>query len=123
MGTTCGFVLQAEIEPTVYWIGDSVWYEGVAETIARWQPQVILTHSGGAVWNRDEFIVMDAEQTIEVCNASSTSQVVAIHMEAFDHCTVTRADLRDSARRAGIPDDRLLIPADGEEIVIEASNQ
>lgn len=118
MGTTCGFVLQSGTEPTVYWAGDSVWYEGVADTIARWQPQVILTHSGGAVWNRDEFIVMDAKQTINVCQAAPASQVVAIHLEAFDHCTVTRADLRNSARGAGISDDRLLIPADGEEIVI-----
>jgi hypothetical protein len=39
-------------------------------------------------------------------------------LEAFDHCKVTREELRETARAAGISDGRLLIPADGEEIVI-----
>ena len=121
MGTPCGFVLKSENEPTVYWVGDSVWYEEVEKTISTWQPDVILTHSGGAVWDKNEFIIMDAKQTIRVCQAAPASQVVAIHLEAFDHCTVTRTGLRELARKAGISDDRLLIPDDGEEIVIEDS--
>lgn len=123
MGTTCGFMLQSRTEPTVYWVGDSVWYEKIEETIARWQPEVILTHSGGAVWNKDEFIVMDAEQTIRVCRAAPASLVVAIHLEAFDHCTVSRKKLREHANQAGISDNRLLIPADGEKIVFGNSDQ
>jgi L-ascorbate metabolism protein UlaG (beta-lactamase superfamily) len=118
MGTTCGYVLTSENEPSVYWIGDSVWYGEIEATIARQQPDVIITHSGGAVWNENELIIMDAEQTIKACRAAPGSRVVAIHMEAFDHCRVTREDLREKAREAGIPDDRLLIPADGEKFVI-----
>jgi len=117
MGTTCGYVLRAPKEPTLYWAGDTVWYEGVAETITKWRPDVILTHSGGAVWNRGELIIMDADQTVTVCRRAPSSQVVAIHMEAFDHCTITRSELRRAAREAGISDDRLSIPVDGEEIV------
>jgi L-ascorbate metabolism protein UlaG (beta-lactamase superfamily) len=119
MGTTCGYLLTSEDEPSVYWIGDSVWYGEIEATIARLQPDVIITHSGGAVWNEDELIIMDAEQTIKACRTAPGSRVVAIHMEAFDHCKVTRQDLRETAREAGISDDRLLIPADGEEIVID----
>ena len=118
MGTTCGFVLRADNEPTLYWAGDTVWYEGVRETISKWNPDIILTHSGGAVWNKDELIIMDAKQTVDLCRFAPASQVVAIHMEAFDHCTITRAQMRRVAREAGISDDRLLIPEDGEEIVI-----
>ena len=92
MGTTCGYVLRAQKEPTVYWTGDTVWYEGVAETIAKWRPDIILTHSGGAVWNKNELIIMEANQTVEVCRQAPCSQVVAIHMEAFDHCTSTRSE-------------------------------
>ena len=118
MGTTCGFILKSEKEPTVYWVGDSVWYEEIEKVIAKCQPAVIITHSGGAVWNKNEFIIMDAKQTISVCQAAPASRVVAVHMEAFDHCTVTRRGLRELAGGAGILDDRLLIPADGEEIII-----
>jgi hypothetical protein len=59
---------------------------------------------------------MDAEQTIQVCQAAPHSMVVAVHMEALDHCQVTRAGLRSYATRHGIGPDRLLIPADGEKL-------
>jgi len=42
------------------------------------------------------------------------SIVIATHMEALDHATISRAELRAAAVAAGIPATRLLIPADGE---------
>ena len=118
MGTPCGYILRADGEPTLYWAGDTVWYDEIAQTISKWRPDVILTHSGGAVWTEGELIIMDAKQTITVCKHAPESRVIAIHMEAFDHCLSTRSDLRELAREEGIPRDRLLIPADGEEIEI-----
>jgi L-ascorbate metabolism protein UlaG (beta-lactamase superfamily) len=117
MGGVSGFVFQAAGEPTLYWAGDTVWYEAVAENIRRFRPDVILPHVCGAVWGPSEtLIVMDAAQVVEVCRAAPESTVVAIHLEALDHGTVTRADLRAYADRAGISAERLLIPADGEEL-------
>ena len=116
MGQVSGFVLQAEGEPTVYWAGDTILYPAVRETIARFSPQVIVTHSCGAVWADMGLIVMDAAQTLEVCRLAPNAQVVATHMEALDHATVSRADLRAAARAAGIEAPRLQIPADGEEL-------
>jgi len=34
LGNICGFVIQAENAPTVYWIGDSIWCKEVEEAIA-----------------------------------------------------------------------------------------
>lgn len=116
MGTAAGFVLRAQGEGTLYWAGDTVWCEAVKETITRWRPDLIITHSGGAVWGGNELIVMDAAQTVAVCRHAPDSRVIAVHMEAFDHCAATRANLRRAARDAGIGDDRLLIPADGESL-------
>ncbi len=114
MGTASGFIFQAENEPTVYWVGDTIYYEAVTEVIDRVQPQVIITHSCGAVWGDQVLIVMDAEQTVAVCKSAANSIVVATHMEALDHATVTRAELREYATLHGIKPDQLLIPADGE---------
>ncbi len=114
MGAASGFVLQAESEPTVYWAGDTIWTDTVSATIARYQPQIILTHSCGAVWGENVLIIMDAAQTVEVCRSAPESTVVAIHMEALDHATVSRAELRRYAIDQGILPERLLIPADGE---------
>jgi L-ascorbate metabolism protein UlaG (beta-lactamase superfamily) len=116
MGRASGFVLQKDGEPTVYWVGDSLWCEEVALTIERFQPRVIITHSGGAVWAGGVLIIMDAAQTIEVCRAAPRATVMAVHMEALDHGTVSRRQLREQAEAAGIAPQRLLIPRDGEEI-------
>jgi len=116
MGRASGFILQKDGEPTLYWVGDSVWCEEVARTITRFDPQVIVTHSSGAVWGQGVLIVMDAAQTLEVCRAAARSTVIAVHMEALDHGTVSRRELRVAADAAGILPRRLRIPLDGEEI-------
>jgi hypothetical protein len=110
--------LRAAGEPTVYWVGDSVWCEEVAQTITHFDPQVIVTHSSGAVWGGGVLIVMDAAQTLATCLAAPSSTVIAVHMEALDHGTVTRRELRAQAAAAGIPPKQLRIPLDGEEIDI-----
>jgi hypothetical protein len=59
---------------------------------------------------------MDGAQTLDICRAAPKSRVVAIHLDSLDHGEVSRHDLGTQARAAGIPDERLLIPADGETL-------
>jgi L-ascorbate metabolism protein UlaG (beta-lactamase superfamily) len=119
MGEASGFIFQADNEPSVYWAGDTILSEAVAQVISREQPKLIITHSSGAVWRGDTLIVMDAGQTVQVCRAAPHSTVVATHMESLDHGTVTRQSLRLAAEAAGVGADRLLIPADGEKLIFE----
>jgi L-ascorbate metabolism protein UlaG (beta-lactamase superfamily) len=117
MGPASGFIFQATHEPTVYWAGDTIWNDTMAETIVRTQPQIIITHSCGAMWGEQVLIVMDAAQTVAVCRAAPQSIVVATHMDALDHATVSRMGLRQYATVHGIAPEQLLIPADGETLV------
>ena len=116
MGRTSGFVFRAEGEPTLYWAGDTILTDDVLGVIASVRPDVIVTHSSGAVWGPGTLIVMDAEQTVAVCEAAPTAVVVAVHLDSLDHGTVSRADLRAYGERQGIGPDRLRIPADGETL-------
>jgi L-ascorbate metabolism protein UlaG (beta-lactamase superfamily) len=118
MGQVMGFTLSADEEPDIYWTGDTVLYPPVRQAIEANRPDIIITHSCGARWDGD-LIVMDAAQTITVCELSPQAIVIATHMEALDHATVERADLRAQAQSRGIGSDRLLIPADGEVLVFE----
>ena len=119
MGEVSGFVFQAAGEPTLYWVGDSVWYDEVAAAIDQWQPGVIVTHSGGAVWgSQRELIIMDAAQTTAVCHYAPRRTVIATHLEALDHCLTSRAELRQAAENAGIPPTQLRIPADDQTIEV-----
>lgn len=117
MGPVAGFVLQAAGEPIIYWCGDTIWMDEVRATIDRYRPEIIITHSGGAEFEDGHPIIMDTAQTLDVCLHAPGSQVVAIHLEVDDHCTVSRADLRAQADRAGMDPARLTIPADGETIL------
>lgn len=116
LGQVSGYLLTAPDCPRVYWAGDTILGDWVRDTIAQWEPEIILTHSCGAVLEDSGPIVMDARMTVDVCKLAPKAVVVATHMEALDHATVTRQALRDHARASGIPDDRLLIPADGETL-------
>ena len=116
IGKVSGFVFQANGEPTVYWVGDSIWCEPVKNTIEKFQPDIIITHSGGAILPGFETIIMDAEQTLTTLDASPEAVVVAIHLEALDHCNVSREMLRQMADAAAISPSRLMIPKDGETI-------
>lgn len=118
MGRVSGFVLKAVGEPTLYWAGDTVWYDEVQSTIEHFRPDVIITHSSGAKFGDSDPIVMDAEQTISVCRAAPQATVITVHMESLDHGTVSRADLRKMADNANIQPDQLLIPADGDRITL-----
>ena len=121
MGNVSGFVFQAPGEPTLYWTGDTILYEPVLQTIARFRPDVIVTHSSGAMWKGSGPIVMDAAQTLEVCRIAPWSRVVAIHLDSLDHGEVSREDLRTLARVAGFLGERLVIPEDGEVVEVRVS--
>jgi L-ascorbate metabolism protein UlaG (beta-lactamase superfamily) len=120
MGNVSGFVLRAPNEPTVYWVGDSVLYNEVEQILDSVQPDIVISHSCGASWpdstGQRQLIVMDAEQTIALAQRLPNALVVATHMEAVDHATVSRAELRAAADAAGIPAERLLIPNDGDTV-------
>lgn len=117
IGKVSGFVFQASGEPTVYWAGDSIWCDPVKITIEKYKPDIIITHSGGAKIPGFETIIMDAEQTLTALNSSPQAVIVAIHLEALDHCNVSREMLRQMADAAAILPSRLMIPKDGETIV------
>lgn len=116
MGRASGFLLEAPGEPSLYWAGDTVLTENIKKFIKEEQPRIILTHSCGAVWGEGVLILMDDEQTVEVCRLTPDSTVVAIHMEAVDHATVSRHQLRKKGQAQGIRDEQLLIPQDGETL-------
>jgi L-ascorbate metabolism protein UlaG (beta-lactamase superfamily) len=122
MGQVMGFTIEAEREPSIYWAGDTILYPPVREAIETTAPDIIVTHSCGAKWD-DILIVMDAEQTVEVCRiASEATKVIATHMEALDHATVSRNDLQAYANAHDIAKHRLIVPHDGETLHLTAPN-
>ncbi|HYX52411.1 MAG TPA: MBL fold metallo-hydrolase [Candidatus Limnocylindrales bacterium] len=113
MAPASGYVLQHEAEPTLYIAGDTIWCHEVQETIRRFHPQVIVVNAGGARFLQGDPITMTPEDVIHVCKAALHAQVIADHMEAINHCLVTRSELARAAHAAGV---KVTIPDDGELI-------
>ncbi len=116
LGEVSGFVLEANHEPTVYWVGDSIWCQPVKQIVARVRPDIIIVHASGAKLPGSDVIIMDDDMVIALCNHAPQATVVAVHMEALDHCFITREQLRQTAHKNGISNRQLLIPADGESL-------
>ena len=114
MAPVSGFVFEAADEPTLYHGGDTVWYDGVAETIDRFDPDVVVANAGAAQFSEGRPITMTVEDIFAVCEATD-ARVVADHMDAINHCLLTREDLRAALADAGYTD-RVAIPADGETV-------
>ena len=120
MGIVSGFVLKAQNQPTVYIVGDSIWNEEVEGAIQKFQPDVIVINSGGAIFPGFDAnpILMTEEQVVSLVKASGDAKIIAVHMEALDHCRTTRTSLRQKADEAGIGTDQLVILQDGEQVTL-----
>ena len=112
LGNVCGIVLRKEGQQTLYIAGDTVWYEGVESSLEKYKPDVIVLNAGANELAGDR-IVMDEHDVLKVHRACPDAMIVAVHMEAFNHWTLSRKKLWEFARANGFSDN-LFIPADGE---------
>jgi L-ascorbate metabolism protein UlaG (beta-lactamase superfamily) len=107
-----GFVLSAPGEPTLYVAGDTVWCDDVAAALAAHEPDVVVVNAGGARFTSGDPITMTADDVVAVAAAAPDARVVAVHMEAINHCLETRSDLHQRLRAEGLGD-RVTVPEDG----------
>jgi L-ascorbate metabolism protein UlaG (beta-lactamase superfamily) len=110
-----GFALSAQDEPTLYIAGDTVWCDDVRVAIDSHRPDVILIFAGGARFLEGDPITMTADDIAAVARDAPDAAIVAVHLDAINHCVETRADLR-LALAADDIGGRVAIPADGETV-------
>ncbi len=114
MGPVSGFVLQSSYgEPSLYIAGDTVWCAEVAEALLNYRPQLTVVNAGAAQFLSGGPITMTAQDVVTVCRQLPTTQVIAVHMEAINHCLLTRTELRRILEAEGL-NEQITIPADGE---------
>ena len=109
LGPVSGFVFEAADEPTVHVAGDTVWCNAFAAELDRHAPAVVVLNTGGARFVGSQPITMTAEDVRAVRAAVPDATLVCVHLEAFNHCLLSRADLR-----AAVPD--VVVPEDGEAV-------
>jgi L-ascorbate metabolism protein UlaG (beta-lactamase superfamily) len=110
-----GFVLAAPEEPVLYVAGDTIWCDEVAAALDRHRPDVVVVNASGARFLEGDPIVMTDDDVVTVARHAPQARVVAVHLEAINHCLQTRADLHQRLHDEDLTD-RVTVPEDGAEV-------
>ncbi len=119
MGPGVGFLLRLPGEPSLYLSGDTVLTDEVRTALERERPEIAIVHAGGARLDIGSPILMTLDEQLEFVRLAP-GRVIAVHLEALDHCGITRAALNEALTAAGVSD-RVDVPADGQTIAVPSS--
>ncbi len=111
-----GFVLRSPKEPSVYIAGDSVFYSETKKVLAKYKPDIVICNAGEATLSTGRPITMGIQDIAKIHEQAPSSKIVAVHMEAWNHCMLTREALGKYVSENRLQD-VVLIPYDGQEIV------
>jgi L-ascorbate metabolism protein UlaG (beta-lactamase superfamily) len=117
MAPVSGFVLRTSGEPTLYIAGDTIWCDEVETAIREHKPAVVVVNSGAAQFLEGDPITMTADDVITTCKTAPGAQIVTVHMEAINHCLLTRDDLAFQLEAARVSS-QVAIPPDGEWVEV-----
>ena len=113
LGEAMGVVFQAPGYKTLYLAGDTIWRKEVDQTIEKYHPEVIVLNAGKAkVDGFEGAIIMGEEDVLRASQAAKNAKIVAVHMDAVNHMSLTREELRTYVKKQGI-ENRVDIPEDG----------
>lgn len=116
LGESMGVVFAAPGEKTVYLLGDTVWTPRVSKTLHAVKPDVLIVNTGYAkMLGYNESIIMGTADVAKAAAFLPEAEIVAVHMDAINHCTVSRKNVRALAKMLKI-EDRVHVPEDGETV-------
>ncbi|MFP7732048.1 MBL fold metallo-hydrolase [Priestia aryabhattai] len=112
-GLVCGVVFKHDSEKTLYVAGDTVWYPAVGEEINTHKPDVIVVNGGDNQFLDGGSLVMGKEDIYEVYKAAPQATIISIHMEAVNHWTLSREELKSFIKEKDMSS-HVFVPDDGE---------
>lgn len=116
LGEAMGVVFEAKGHETIYLAGDTIWRPEVDETIEKFNPDVIILNTGNALIDGFKAsIIMGKEDTYRATQKAPDAKIVAVHMDAINHMSLTRKQLATYVKAQGIQE-KVLIPLDGETL-------
>lgn len=112
-GPSSGVILKHEEEPTVYIVGDTIWYPEVEQVIRTHQPNIIILNASAAEFIDNGRLIMDDNDLYQVYQTAPNAVIIASHMDAVSHSRLTRKTLKEKLNEKGILN-QIRIPEDGE---------
>ena len=116
LGEACGVVFRHPQEKTLWLVGDTIWRDDIAADLLKLRPDVVVLNAGYAHVIGFGPIIMGKEDLLNVHFTLPEAKIMAIHLEAVNHCLVSREEMRQYALDNQIAD-VVSIPQDGETVV------
>ncbi|HEX6407793.1 MAG TPA: MBL fold metallo-hydrolase [Gemmatimonadales bacterium] len=124
-GPVIGFTLRWTDSPeaVLYVSGDTVWYEGVARTVAREPVRIALLFAGAArvAAVGPAHLTFTAAELVQVARARPEALIVPIHIEGWEHVSESRSEVAAAFAAAGLTD-RLRLLERGETLTLPFSS-
>ncbi|WP_206368229.1 MBL fold metallo-hydrolase [Sphingobacterium sp. B16(2022)] len=117
LGHASGIFFTHADQKSVYFAGDAIWNQDFESQLKKLNPDVVVLNTGDAQVDGIGAIIMGKEDVYKVHQILPQATIIAIHMEAINHCILTRKALADYVEEKGIAD-KVIIPADGQKIVL-----
>jgi L-ascorbate metabolism protein UlaG (beta-lactamase superfamily) len=107
-----GYFIELAGDKTIYISGDTVMTSTVKHVLNDLRPDISILNAGTAILDFGRPILMSINEQLEFIR-TAPGKVIAVHLDAFNHCLTTREILRDAVSKEGLSD-KVMIPADGE---------
>ena len=111
LGPSPGFVIGS-----LYVAGDTVWCDEVRAALDEHRPAVVVVNASGARFVEGGPLVMTVDDVVAVARHAPDAHVVAVHLEAINHCLETLADLHqrlheeDLTGQVTVPENGAVVP-------------
>lgn len=116
MANGAGYFIKLPEEPSIYISGDTVLTNDVKNAIDCYKPDITVVACGNASMDLGGDILMSMKEIIEFIKLSP-KKVYANHMDALNHCPLTREMLKNELKKHDLTN-KVFIPSDGESIFI-----
>ena len=112
-GPASGLIFEAEREPTIYFAGDTIMYDGVKSVIEKFKPDIIILNVADAFFIKYGHLIMDEEAIDIIHKLAPNAKIIASHLDNVAHAYLTRNILLYKLIQKGI-EQEILIPNDGQ---------
>lgn len=115
MCPACGVIMQAPGEKTLYIAGDTIWFDGVKDTLEKYRPDIMIVNACAATLQVYGRLIMDAEDVAKTYEAALQAKIIVSHMDVVTHAMLTRQDMRKFIDDNNLAE-AVLMPDDGESL-------
>ncbi|WP_029296795.1 MBL fold metallo-hydrolase [Chryseobacterium hispalense] len=115
MGNVMGFYLKFTLGESIYISADTIYTEHVDKVLKELKPDLSVLACGGAQLDLGKPLLMNMQDIIQFIK-NAPGKVFANHLQALNHCPITRIQLIDELIKYSLTE-KVFVPEDGEIII------